>query len=100
MISSLSVYAQEMFFFSDCPSPCKLDELRRLQSLFILVWVKDWEYCFKSTLSRILVSPEMLRVNSMLGTPARSMVFHQSGEKNIDGLRVLLTGHILLRPPL
>lgn len=34
MISSLSVYAQEMLF-SDCPSLCKLDELRHLHSLFV-----------------------------------------------------------------
>ena len=36
MISFLSVYAQEMFFFfSDFPSPGKLNELRRLHSLFV-----------------------------------------------------------------
>ena len=33
MISFLSVYAQEMFFFSNFPTPGKLNELRRLLSL-------------------------------------------------------------------
>ena len=76
MISFLSVYAQEMFFFSNFPSPGKLNELRRLHSLFVPAWARDLEYCFKSTLCRILVSPEMLRVNSLLGAPASSVVFH------------------------